>query len=140
MSILAALLLAQAATPAAVDPAAPSPLPAFDTPPSEAVAEEILVIGRKMAAWKGGVYKKDGRLACRIRESSGEDAVDAIRCGAMLRCFATEEAEFDRIAGLSLPTKERNRMMQALAQTLTPCLDAAHDAGMRFLAESRVTQ
>ena len=132
MSVLASLLLAQSA--AAI---APPALPTFDAPPSEAVAREIVVIGRKMKVWKGGIYKKGDRLACRIKVSSKDKDVDAIRCGAMLRCFAPEEAEFDRIAALDVPTKERNRMMQAHAESLTPCLDAAHEAGMRYLAESR---
>ena len=134
MSLLASLLLAQAA---AASPAALPPLPTFDAPPSEAVAEEIVVIGRRMEEWKGGLASKDGRLTCLTRKSSGDADVDAIRCGAMLRCFAPEQAEFARLAALDIPRKERDAKMQAHAETLVPCMDAAHEAGMRYLAESR---
>ncbi|GMM91884.1 hypothetical protein [Qipengyuania sp. MTN3-11] len=131
MSILASILLAQAAA------TAPPPLPTFVTPPSEAVAEEIVVIGRKLDTWKGGIASQDGQIACRTKQSTGDEDVDAIRCGAMLRCFAPEVEEMNRLSALDVPAEERNRLMQAHAKTLVPCLDAAHKAGMRYLAEVR---
>ena len=131
MSILAALIFVQAA------PAAP-PLPAFVTPPSDAVAQEIVAIDRKMKSWKGGVYPKDGQLTCRISESTGDDDIDAIRCGAMLRCVAPAQADFDRIAALDIAKADREARLAVLAESLQPCIEAAHEAGMRYLAEMRV--
>ena len=137
MSLFVSLLLAQAAGAATT----PQRIPVdemLEIPASEEVAEEIVVIGRELEKWKGGVYKQDGELRCRIKTSSGDEDVDAIRCGAMLRCFAPEVETMDRIAAMDIPRKERSEMMQAHAESLKPCLDAAHQAGMRFLAERRV--
>lgn len=131
MSMIFSLLLAQAApavAPSTFDLAAPS---------SETVAEEILVIGRKLETWKGGVYKRDDKLTCRITQSTGDKDIDAIRCGAMLRCFAPETEAFDRIAASDVPEADRNRQMQALAEKLKPCVAAADEAGTRHLAERR---
>lgn len=133
MSFLAAFLVAQAAA----VPATAPPLPVFADPPTEKVAEEIVVIGRKLRTWKGGVYNRDGKLTCRIKKSTGDKDIDAIRCGAMLRCIAPAQMEFDRIAALDIPKTDRNRRMQALAERLQPCVEASHEAGMRYLAEAR---
>ena len=135
MGFLLPLLFAQAVA------GAPDRVPVDEMlaiPPSAEVAEEIVVIGRTMEKWKGGVYKQDGELKCRIKISSGDADVDAIRCGAMLRCVAPEVQTMDRIAALDIPRKERSEMLQAHMQSLTPCFDAAHEAGTRFLAERRV--
>lgn len=67
------LLLAQGAAPAA----APAPS-------EEAVAKQVVAIGKTMDKWKGGIYKKDGKLTCRIEQSSGDQAVDLLRCGSMV--------------------------------------------------------
>ncbi|UVI39902.1 hypothetical protein [Qipengyuania spongiae] len=137
MSILASILLmAQSvAAPAAAPP--PPPLPTFVTAPTKEVADEIVVIGRKLEAWKGGLAAQDGQLTCRTNQSTGDEEIDGIRCGAMLRCFAPEVPEMNRLSSLDVPTEERNRLMQAHAETLVPCLDAAHEAGVRYLAEVR---
>lgn len=138
MSILASILLfAQATAAPAAASATPPPLPTFVTAPSEEVAEEIVVIGRKLETWKGGLSAQDGQLSCRTNRSTGDKEIDGIRCGAMLRCFAPEVPEMNRLSSLDVPTRERNRLMQAHAETLVPCLDEAHEAGVRYLAEVR---
>ncbi len=129
MSILVALLLAQAGANAAQLP-----------PPSAAVAENITVIGSRLDDWKGGVYKRDGKLTCRIEESSGDTEIDMIRCGAMIRCFTPMTETMDAVAQADLPTRERNRQLSHLAQSAQPCLDAAHKIGVRMLAEKRVAE
>ena len=126
------LLFAQAAA----APALP-PLPMPETEPSAAVSEEIVVIGEAMKTWKGGVYKKDGQLACRIRKSSGDEAIDTIRCGAMLRCYAPIVPQLDAIAAMDLSREERSRRMQPVVETTVPCVEQASEAGIRMLAELR---
>ena len=137
MSILVSILLMAQSAAAPAAPATPSPLPTFVTAPSEEVAEEIVVIGKKLETWKGGLAAQDGQLTCRTNQSTGDTEIDGIRCGAMLRCFAPEVPEMNRLSSLDVPTEERNRLMQAHAETLVPCLDAAHEAGVRYLAEVR---
>jgi len=112
-------------------------LPTPQGPPTEEVAEQITVIGKRLETFKGGVYKKDGKLTCRIAQSSGDKSVDMIRCGAMLRCYAPKAEELDTIAASNAPKAERNRKMQAVAEATLPCVEEASDAGVRMLAEER---
>lgn len=130
MSWLLALLAQTAA------PATPPPLP----PPTAEVAEEIVVVGRKAMAWRGGLTKRDGKLVCRTRKTTGDRAIDAVRCGAMLRCFAPRVAEMDRIAASDLPKQERERRYKAVSDGAIPCLEEADAVGIRLLAERRKGQ
>ena len=118
--------------------AAAAELPVPQGPPTEAVAEQITVIGKRLKTWKGGVYKKDGKLTCRITQSSGDKDVDMVRCGAMLRCYAPKAEELDAIAASDAPKADRNRKMQAVAEATIPCVEEASEAGVRMLAEERV--
>lgn len=130
MSWLLALLAQTAA------PATPPPLP----PPSAEVAQEIVVVGTRAKIWRGGVFKRDGKLVCRTRQSSGDREIDAMRCGAMLRCFAPRAAEMDRIAAAKLPDAERQRQFKAVSDGAVPCLEEADAVGIRLLAERRKGQ
>ena len=112
-------------------------LPVPQGPPTEAVAEQITIIGRRLETFNGGVYKKDGKLTCRIARSSGDKAVDMIRCGAMLRCYAPKADELDAIAASDASKADRNRKMQAVAEATMPCVEEASEAGVRMLAEQR---
>lgn len=111
------------------------PIPA--TPTSQPVADEIVVISEKLEEWKGGVYNDEGQLKCRIKQSTGDPEIDAIRCGAMLRCFAPHREGFATIAASELSAEDKREQMQELAESLQPCLDKAHEAGIRYLAEQR---
>ena len=122
--------LAQAAAPAAAD--------AAKTPPSEeAIAAEVVAINQALDKWKGGIYKKDGKLTCRMQQSSGDEAVDLLRCGAMVGCYAPKADELDAIAASEATEEERVAQMKAIAEETQPCLAKAHREGIRRLAEVR---
>lgn len=129
MSFLAALLLAQAA-------GTTSQL----SKPSPAVIEEMKQIGEKMGGWRGGVYKDEGEVHCRTEQSSGDEAIDTIRCAAMIRCLTPHVSEFDAIAESGLPEADRNKKMQAVVATTRPCLAETTRVGVRVLAEKRVVK
>ncbi len=112
-------------------------LPTPQGPPTEPVAEQIVQIERTMKRFEGGVYKKDGKLTCRIEASSGDKDVDMVRCGAMLRCLAPEAEELDAIAASDLPAADRSRQLQAIVAGAQPCVENAKAAGVRMLAEKR---
>ncbi len=121
-------VMAQGAVPA---------LPTPQGPPTEAVAEQIVQIETRMERFEGGVYKKDGKLTCRIAQSSGDKDVDMVRCGAMLRCLAPRADELDAIAASDAPPADRNRRMQGVVAAAQPCVKDANAAGVRMLAEKR---
>ena len=130
MSLLVLVALVQAAggTP---------PVPAAS---EEAVAAEIAGIDRKLGDWRGGIYKRDGKLACNTQVSSGDPAVDIIRCAAMLKCYAPQVAELDRIAESDANRNERVAQIQAIAEQVKPCVSGAEEEGVRRLAMTRAAK
>ncbi|HEY6816146.1 MAG TPA: hypothetical protein VI168_11445 [Croceibacterium sp.] len=117
MSMLAVLLLAAGA-------------------PAPVVDDAIVVIGRRLEKdWRGSLAKADGQLACRTTRSTGDPAIDAIGCEAMVACTRPIEPQLDALAAADLRKRERKRQMDALLQTTMPCLTAYHeDAGARLAA------
>ena len=122
MSLLATLLLV----------AAPAAAPA-----SPEVGNEIVVIARKMKTWRGDLRQVDGELACRTKKSTGDRAIDAIRCEAMLACYGPLQPEMDRIAASDLRRAAKTRRMTETAQSAFPCLDQHHEAAVARLAAQR---
>lgn len=124
------LMIAQAAAPAA-QAAAPS---------EEDVAREIVAINRTLDKWKGGIFKQDGKITCRMKVSSGDDAVDILRCGAMVGCYTPRVEELDAIAASDATTEERKEQIQAVMDEVQPCVAKAHREGVRRLATVRAAQ
>jgi len=124
VSLLAPLLLAAA--------------PAVASPPPE-VASEIVVIGRKLETrWKGHLAKTDGQLVCKTKRSTGDTAIDAIGCGAMLHCMLAIEDQMDALAAdRTISRRERRRQMNGLARSTEPCLHEYRDTGIARLAAAR---
>ena len=71
------------------------------------------------------------------KKSSGDRAIDAIRCDAMLACYTPLQPELDRIAASDLGRAEKNRRMTEQALAAVPCLEQHHDAGVARLAAQR---
>ena len=126
MSLLATLFLLTAAPAAA--------------PASAEAANEIVVIARKLRNWRGQLEQVDGALACRTKKSSGDRAVDAIGCEAMVACYTPLQPELNRIAAADLGRAEKKRRLAEGAQSAVPCLEQHHDAGVARLAAQRAGQ
>jgi hypothetical protein len=118
--MVAALILAAAAAPA--------------------VDNEIVVIGRKLKTWRGNLQQVDGDLVCRTRKSTGDAAIDAIGCDGMLACYAPLQPQLDAIAASDLRRADKNRRIEAAAQSAIPCLDAYHERAIDQLAAERAPQ
>lgn len=121
--MILAVLLLQAAAPAALAPAA---------------EQEIVVIGRKLEKdWRGSLKKTKGRLVCRTLKSTGDKAIDAIGCGAMLTCTHKIEPQMDALATGRLEPAERRRRMDAVVQTTVPCITDYRASAIARLAAAR---
>jgi hypothetical protein len=109
-------------------------------PPAQSpeVAREIVVIAQKLKGWKGGVTKEGGRMVCRTKTSSGEKAVDAIRCGAMLSCMKPLEPRIDALMGSDRSRREKRDGFAAILKGIGPCLEDYEAAAVARLAEARV--
>ena len=122
--ITAAIFLA-AAGPVAVRAAAAAP------------TDEIVVMVRKLKTWRGTWGSKKGVFSCTTRRSTGDAGIDAIGCAAIDDCVRPPVPEFQAIADAKLTKRERNRRMNALAQSLLPCLNTQHQSGIEALADRR---
>jgi hypothetical protein len=109
------------------------------TPPAPEVANEIVVLGRKLETrWKGHLVKTDGQLACKTKRSTGDAAIDAIGCGAMLHCTLAIEPQMDALAAdRALSRRDRRRQMGTLVQTTVPCMEDYRDTAIARLAAAR---
>jgi hypothetical protein len=107
-----------------------------DTPPVQD-GEDIVVIGEKLKAWRGRFKVKGGRVTCKTTKSTGDRAVDAIGCEAMVTCLAPIGPQFEAIANGELNPKRRDEQLNALLDTRVACLTDTRKAGIARLAEQR---
>lgn len=127
---LFALVMAQAAAPEAK----------AELPSEDAIAREVVAINRTLDQWKGGIFKQDGKVTCRMKVSSGDQAVDILRCGAMVGCYAPHVDRLDAIAASDATTEEREVQMKEVMDEVQPCVEQAHRQGVRRLAIVRAAQ
>lgn len=120
MSMFAALLLATAPTAA---PAAP--------------ADEIVVIGERLKAWRGKFGTKKGVASCRTTKSTGDKEIDAIGCSALSACIAPHVAQMQAIADMKLPKAERNRRLTDAMQPVGACVVEKRSDAIAELAARR---
>lgn len=105
--------------------------------PVPAEASEIVVIGRRLAEWRGTWGEKKGMLACRTTRSTGDAEIDALGCRTLVACAAPKVPEFRAIAATKLPKRERNRRMTAASQAMMPCLTQTREREIAALADRR---
>ena len=120
----------------AAAPAMPAAPPA--TPPATDVGREIVVIAKQMRGWKGGVSKVNGRMVCRTSQSSGDKALDAIRCGAMLTCMKPLEPRIDALMASDRSRREKRDGFDAMVKSAEPCVTAYESDAVSRLAATRV--
>lgn len=105
--------------------------------PAPEVAQEIVVMGKKLKDWKGGVSKIGGRMVCKTRKSSGDKALDAIRCGAMLSCMKPLEPRIDALMGSKLALSEKKNRLASMMSGVETCAAKQEAAALARLAEDR---
>ena len=127
MSLLAILTVAGAQ----LSPASPP------TRPNPETADQIVVMGQKLKGWKGGVSKVGGRMVCKTSKSSGDKALDAIRCGAMLGCMKPLEARIDALMGSDLALGVKKARFRQLTSGLEDCAAKQEAQALARLAGER---
>jgi len=124
--LLMVLALAAAQTPAAAQ------APAVELTPQQ--EEEIVVLGRRLATWRGDARFTKGRYECKTKRSSGNPAIDRLACSAMTQCMAQVQPTVDKLLASRPSRKERERLLQPVGLEMKRCSKAAHDEGLRQLA------
>lgn len=116
--------------------------PAAEPAEEPAADNEILVIGRKLEDWRGTWRLNDGAVSCKTRRSTGDKAIDAIGCDAMVHCITPLTPQFAAIEAANLPRAEAQRQADAMlnASKIGDCVSARREAGIAALAAARRSQ
>jgi hypothetical protein len=123
MSLLIAALAIGAAPPVAEAP----------------VDHEIEVVAKRLDKWRGTWRVKDGDVTCTTKRSTGDIAIDAVGCDAMMQCMAPIALRYDAIQNGNASRAETQRQVDALLQgeKVGDCLADRRDAGIAALVDAR---
>lgn len=119
----------------ALSAAQPAAEPVSEPP----VENEITVIANKLRDWHGSWRLRKGAVTCKTRRSTGDKAIDAIGCDAMVACFGPLAPRFAEIEASKASKEELSRRANALmAETgVYDCLSTKREAGIAALVSAR---
>ncbi|MEG3182247.1 hypothetical protein [Sphingomonas sp. LT1P40] len=100
-------------------------------------AEEVVILGRKLAGWRGSARMKDGRYTCRIRQSSGDKQIDAIGCMAMERCMTQVQPKVSAMLATNPSREQRTVLFEPINREMSGCMKQVHDSELERLADRR---
>ncbi len=109
-------------------------------PVAEAPADQdIVVIGNRLRNWRGSWRMNEGGVTCRTSRSTGDKAVDAVGCDAMVACIAPIAPRFAAIEAAKLSKAEAQQQADALlqAEKIGDCLGSRREAGIAALVAAR---
>lgn len=109
-------------------------------PVAEPAAEnEITVIANKLRDWRGNWKLRKGLVSCKTTRSTGDKAIDAIGCNAMVECIAPLTPQWAALDDAKLSKDELNRRANALLEEarIGDCMFAKREAGIAALAAAR---
>ncbi|WP_086607005.1 hypothetical protein [Erythrobacter donghaensis] len=103
------------------------------------VDHEIEVIANKLRTWRGDWKLSKGNVTCKTKRSTGDKAIDAIGCDAMVQCIAPIAPQFVALGESKLPKDEMNRRADALLKDagIGECVVSRREAGIAALAAAR---
>ena len=104
---------------------------------TEAVTEEIVVIGERLNRWRGRTINKNGIRTCKTLKSTKDRHIDAIGCNAMLTCITSLEAEAASLAGGAKSKKEAATLLRPYYSKLGVCVRDERARQIAALAKSR---
>ena len=107
-------------------------------PPAETVAEEVVVIGEKIKAWRATMRLSKTGAECKVKVSTGDAAIDRIGCTAMERCWPDFLPRFEATRAKDVTAADRKVRTAALNKQLGTCVMARRDAAIAALADQRV--
>ena len=103
-----------------------------------AVENEIVVLGRRLATWRGRARLRDGVVRCETTSSSGDARLDALRCDGMRWCMNESDAAMQATDGLS--RTERRTRIAAVETRLAACATDYERRSLEHLARERLAQ
>ena len=100
-------------------------------------AEDVVILGERMNTIKFDVGMKNGNFFCTIRQSSGDDDLDALYCNAQRYCstYVTQlYVQYDEALKSRATRKAARRAIETGA---SQCLEQTADRMLENLAEMR---
>ncbi len=103
------------------------------------VDNEITVIANKLRDWRGSWRLRKGAVTCKTKGSTGDKAIDAIGCDAMVACITPLVLRFAEIEASKASKEEMSRQANALMSEagVYDCLFAKREAGIAALVAAR---
>jgi hypothetical protein len=100
---------------------------------------EIEVIGNKLRDWRGSAKLRKGVATCKTKRSTGDKAIDAIGCDAMVQCFQAIAPEWAAINSAKLDRTETEKQFNALITSadVGGCVFEKRKAGIDALVAAR---
>jgi len=109
-------------------------------PVAEAPADnEITVVANRLRDWRGTWRMNKGAVTCKTKRSTGDKAIDAIGCDAMVACIGPLAPRFVELEATELPKEELAGRATALMTEgrVYECLFATREAGIAALVAER---
>ena len=101
------------------------------------VADEVVVIGRKLQTWRASCSTKGQVFTCRTKRSSGDREVDRIGEASMEACFPAARPRFEAAHAKGVGAVQRKAMMVAAEKDYGRCMVSRRDAAISALADKR---
>lgn len=109
--------------------------PAVEAP----IDNEITVVANRLRDWRGSWRLKKGAVTCKTKSSTGDKAIDAIGCDAMVACVTPLAPRFAELEASGLPKKDLTSRASALMteEGVYDCLFTKRQAGIAALVAAR---
>jgi hypothetical protein len=113
--------------------------PVADSVSEPPVENEITVVANKLRDWRGSWKMRKGAVRCKTKRSTGDKAIDAIGCDAMVACITPLAPRFAEIKAAKASKEELSRRANALMNEagVYDCLFAKREAGIAALVAAR---
>lgn len=121
--VLTALALTQVEAPAAEPP----------------IDNEIVVLGNKLRDWRGSWRVRDRVMKCKTKRSTGDRAIDAVGCNAMVTCMTPLAPQWKAIEDADLPKAELESRLNGMLQSakVGDCFATVREQGIAALVAAR---
>jgi hypothetical protein len=103
------------------------------------VAQEIVVIGRKLDRWTASYVVRGNTIGCRTKISTGDREIDAIGCASFEACVGQLRERINESDRKDLEEATRKTMKGAIKRDLAACVRIRRDALIADLADRRFT-
>ncbi len=88
--------------------------PAAETTAEPPADNEITVVANRLRDWAGRWKLRKGAIACKTTRSTGDKAIDAIGCNALVQCLTPLAPQFAALEKAKLSQEETASRARAL--------------------------